>query len=82
MYIPSIAKTYMQPRCGCSLLNIEVGSAVTNLQVESTVRTYYVHIFSLSLCAVSSVGLQCALVSRETPNCENFLYQPATVQLQ
>jgi len=39
---------------GAVLLNIKVGSEVTNC-----VWTYYVHIFSL--CAFPSVGLQCAL---------------------
>ena len=34
---------------GCSLLNIKVGSEAINLQVESTVWTYYVHIFSWPL---------------------------------
>jgi len=47
--------------------------------------TYYVHIFSLCLCAFPNVRLQCAFVSKETPtwltcNFVNFLYQPS-VQL-
>ena len=41
----------------------KVGSEVNNLQDESTVWTYCVHIFSL---AFLNVGLQCVLVSRET----------------
>ena len=40
--------------------------------------TYYVNIFSLSLYAFPNMGMQCVLVSRETPtwltcNCVNFL---------
>jgi len=77
MHIPSYCINLHSQ--GCSLLNIKVGSEAINLQVESTVWTYYVHIFSL--CTFPSVGLQCALVNRPTwltCNCVNFLYQPPT----
>jgi len=48
MQIPSYCNNlYSQ---GCSLLNVKVGSEVTNLQGESTMWTYYVNIFFLSLC--------------------------------
>ena len=65
MHIPSYCKTLRSQ--GCSLLNIKVGSEVNNLQIESTMWTYTVHVFSPSLRAFPNVGLQCASVSWETP---------------
>jgi len=56
----------------------KVGNEAIDLQVESTVWTYYVHIFSL--CTFPSVGLQCALIVQQaytwlTCNCVNILRQ-------
>ena len=78
MHIPSYCINLHSQ--GCSLLNLNVGSEAINLQVESTVWTYYVHIFSLY--SFPSVGLQCALFSRPTwltCNCANSLDQPASL---
>jgi len=73
----------MQPRVEFRVhfVAFKVGSKVNNSQGESTMWTYCVHIFSLSLCIFPNVGLQCVLVSRETSNwltCnfKNFLHQP------
>ena len=80
MHIPSSCNNLCSQ--GCSSLSIKVGSEVNDYRLNQLCMwTYYMHMFSLSLC--SFLGLQCALVSRETLtwltcNCVNFLYQPAT----